>query len=159
MLWTDKILKDLNEKYKDELSKYGVTTEDVVKELWVGVRKILSSDKLMDLKIEKFGTFYIKPMRIFQYLGYNISALNYEKSEDKRKERIKKIKEFIEILNFRLKDPNRKNIYIMRFYRMFKHPFIYDEENNILYCGDKIIDWKHRPLWEVQLNQKSKLNN
>lgn len=94
MHWPTKIYQDLDKEFKSDLEKFGVTSEEVIKDMFLHARNRLSKGE--DLLIHYLGTFKIKPDRLY-YEAHELYE-KMKKEEGKENPNTEKLKKMMQRL-------------------------------------------------------------
>ena len=103
MHWLDKIYKDLDEKYKDELEHYELSTEELVKTLFFRAREHIQSDLMPEVLINFFGRFSAKITRLYKNILGLTKKLNDGKiTDERRKIKLNELNKLIDTHNYKI---------------------------------------------------------
>ena len=104
MHWLTKIYDTLDETYKDDLEKFGMSSEEIIKDMFLRARHRLMAGE--DLLIHFLGTFKINPHRIY-YEAHDLYEI-IKKAKAKENPNTERIKMMEERLKFLVDVYNRK---------------------------------------------------
>ena len=78
MYWIQDVYKKLDKKYKEQLSTYKLSTEEIIKDVFSQLRQELLSPTLPTVWLEGLGTFSAPPSLLYKDILKVVNSTNYD---------------------------------------------------------------------------------